>query len=410
MKAKEVWDIWKKVYGSKANLDSRTQFADVLFNHMGHTPKVFTEKGTPATSEEALEQAEIQEVRMYVKRRRFLKARDTYVEPILKEAPDGFLRPFFGLHIPRTFRGSSDHPNFQNIPIRNPYIKRMVRGMFRARPGRRLVEVDYSGIEIAIAACYHKDPSMITYLENPDLDLHRDTAAECYGIKPRQVTKEARYCGKSCFVFPQFYGSYFAQCAPELWKAIDSMNLKTTDGQCIKALLQDQGICRLGSEKDDGEGTFVGHIKAVENRFWHERFPVYTKWKRAWWKQYQYDGYFNTLSGFRCSGLMTWKDVVNYPIQGSAFHCLLWSLIRIQQEIEARGMETLIIGQIHDSILADVPENEMDSYCDLIEEIMLHELKREWKWIIVPLEIEIEASPIDGTWLEIDGWDVRRSK
>jgi DNA polymerase-1 len=94
------------------------------------------------------------------------------------------------------------------------------------------------------------------------------------------------------------------------------------------------------------------------------------------------------------------NEVVNYPIQGTAFHVNLKSIIKIQREIERRKMKTLLIGQIHDSLLADVPENEFDMFVEIATNIMRKEIRKEYEWIIVPIDVEVEATPINGTWYE----------
>ena len=107
-----------------------------------------------------------------------------------------------------------------------------------------------------------------------------------------------------------------------------------------------------------------------------------------------------TLTGFICQGYMKRNEIVNYPVQGVAFHCLLWSLIRLQKELKKRKMKTLIIGQIHDSMLNDVPDEELDEFLPLAQYIMVDELLKAWKWINVPIEIEAEVTPIEGNWYQ----------
>ena len=92
------------------------------------------------------------------------------------------MHPNFNLHLVRTYRSSSDKPNFQNVPIRDAWLSKLTRKAIRSRPGCRLVEIDYGGMEVAIVTCYHKDPAMVRYIEDPELDLHRDMAAECFKI------------------------------------------------------------------------------------------------------------------------------------------------------------------------------------------------------------------------------------
>jgi DNA polymerase I len=109
-------------------------------------------------------------------------------------------------------------------------------------------------------------------------------------------------------------------------------------------------------------------------------------------------GGFKTLTGFWIEGVMGRNDVINYPVQGSAFHCLLWSLIRLQRELRWGKMRALIVGQIHDSIVADVPADELDDFLPLAKRIMTEEIRKHWKWIIVPLDIEAEVS--ESNWFE----------
>jgi DNA polymerase I-like protein with 3'-5' exonuclease and polymerase domains len=98
---------------------------------------------------------------------------------------------------------------------------------------------------------------------------------------------------------------------------------------------------------------------------------------------------------------MAKNQIINYPIQGSAFHCLLWSLIQIvQKELKKRKMKTIVVGQIHDSIIADVVEEELEEYLAMSNEVMTRRIIKDWPWIITPLEIEAEATPINGRWNE----------
>ena len=112
-----------------------------------------------------------------------------------------------------------------------------------------------------------------------------------------------------------------------------------------------------------------------------------------------------TKTGFICQGFMKTNEIINYPVQGSAFHCLLWALIRlVLLELPKRKMKTLIVGQIHDSIVADVPDNEIQEFLSLANYVMTKMIRKAFKWLIVPLEIEAEVSPIDGSWAEKKEW------
>ena len=114
--------------------------------------------------------------------RKLKKVRDTYLEGFLREQVNGYIHPFFNLHLVRTYRSSSDHPNFQNIPKRDKEAMNIVRRAIFPRPGHQLLELDYSGLEVRIAACYHKDKTMLRYIGDPHSDMHGDMAKQIFII------------------------------------------------------------------------------------------------------------------------------------------------------------------------------------------------------------------------------------
>jgi DNA polymerase-1 len=92
------------------------------------------------------------------------------------------------------------------------------------------------------------------------------------------------------------------------------------------------------------------------------------------------------------------NDVINYPVQGAAFHCLLWSLIRIDQILGIKKMDTKLIGQIHDSILLDVHPDELEDVLKMTKTVMEDQLPKEWEWLTVPLVTEAEVCDVDKSW------------
>lgn len=401
LRENEVCKVWRKCYGRAMNMNSNAQLGRVLFDEMGFPVTDYTENGNYKTDEGALRKIDHPFIDMYFECEKLKKAKSTYLEGLAREVVNGFLHSFFNLHIARTFRSSSEAINFQNIPIRNKKMNELIRTAFIPRKGRHLVEIDFSGIEVRIAACYHKDPMMLKYIKDPTKDMHRDMAMQCYKLPQEEVTKDIRYCGKNMFVFPQFYGDYYIDCARSLWEAVARMNLQTTSEVDLYNHLRDCGITKLGDldpDKRPKRGTFECHIKEVERSFWEDRFPVYNNWKRRWYKRYLQKGWFPTKTGFVCQGHMSRNDVINYPVQGSAFHCLLWSLIELVDELRKRRMKSLVVGQIHDSIVADVPDSELDKFIRLAYEIMTERLMDHWRWIIVPLEVEAEATDVNKPW------------
>lgn len=402
LKKSDVYQLWRRTYRDKTNLGSRVQLAHVMFDLLKYPCSQTTATGRPKTDVTALEGVDHPFVKDYVWCEKLKKARATYLRGIQRETDAGFLHPSFNLHLTRTGRSSSDSPNFQNLPVRDPIIGELIRKAFVSRPNHQIVEIDYSAIEVRIAACHTEDPVLIDYICDPTKDMHRDMASQCYLCEPEQVSKMMRYCAKNRFVFPTFYGSMYTDCARALWDSISQMQLEI-EGQSLLKWLRAHKITKLGKcdlKERPLRGTFEKHIKEVEGDFWDRRFKVYRDWKRDWYSRYERTGGFTMLSGFRCDGVYRRNEVLNYPIQGSAFHCLLWSLIRIVKYIRKHKMRTKVVGQIHDSIVSDVHKRELDDYLHISRWIMTDCLRKAWAWIIVPLDVEAEVAPVKGSWFD----------
>lgn len=408
LKKDKIWtNIWEEKFGAKANIGSRDQLGNIVFGELGYTTSGKTTTGRDRADKDALANIDLPFVQKFLRVELLKKALGTYLKGIEREVVDGYLHTSFNLHTTITFRSSSSNPNLQNVPIRNPEIAEIIRKCFLPRPGHQLLEVDYSGVEVRVAACYHRDPAMIAYIKDPTKDMHRDMAMECYLLDgPDAVTKMVRYVAKNMFVFPQFYGSFYIDCAKHMWVAMSSLKLETAAGVPMKKHLKSRGISRLGECDPSARpqpGTFEAHIKKVEEYFWGRRFPVYARWKKDWYNKYLEQGYVDTLTGFRIQGVYSRNQIINSPVQGSAFHCLLWSLIQLNKELKRRKMKSRIVLQIHDSMLLDVYPPELPVLLPLIREISTKRLRREWKWLIVPLDIEAELCPVDGSWFEKKG-------
>jgi DNA polymerase-1 len=395
LKQDDVWKTWNGIYKNKTDLGSRKQMARVLYDETEiicpkrtKPSKMFPE-GQPSTDAETLGKIKLPFVKNFLEVEKLKKLRSTYLNGILREVTDGFLHPFYNLHIARSFRSSSSEPNFQNMPIRDEQVGKLLRRAFIPRKDRVLVEVDYSSLEVMVASCYHKDPTMLKYLEE-GYDMHLDMAADCYKLDKQQVTKDTRYCAKNMFVFPQFYGDYFVTCAKSLWEAIGKLKLKTSGEIGLREHLKKSGIKNYQQ--------FEKHIEKVEDNFWNKRFPVYTAWKDWWWNRYEKRGWFRSKTGFLYQGVHRRNEVINYPVQGAAFHCLLWSLIEVNKTLKKKRMGSLLCGQIHDSLILDVVKKELDDVLILLKEVMVTKLRKAWNWLIVPLEIEVEGS--EKNWFE----------
>lgn len=410
----ELWGEWRKRYSQKSNIRSRDQLKWLIYERLGYPVTKWTDKGHPSTDAEALSVVDHPFVKMISDLLRYDKALGTFLKGIHGETVGDRLHAIFNLHIARTFRSSSDSPNFQNFPVRDKKVSQIIRTNFVPRSeDHMLVECDFKGIEVSMSHCYHKDPVFYADITDPGRDMHRDMAAECYMVDRDQVSKDMRYGAKNKFVFPQFYGDYFRNCAKALWEWMRKAELKTVDGKDVETILSKNGIHDLG-DCDHGEdpepGTFEYHVKEVEKRFWNERYKVYGKWRKDWHARYLERGYFDLLTGFRIQGDFRKNAVVNYCVQGSAFHCLLWSLTKVQKLLENHEMETMLVGQIHDSMIADVPVRELRKFLSIVERVTSIGLTAKYKWLTVPMVIEYEASPPGASWFDKKEFEFKDGK
>ena len=381
-------------YGVNANIGSDQQLSHLLFKGMGLTPTKTTAKGGASVTRDALEGLDVPGIPELIEWRKLDKTLGTYILGLLKEQAGGVLRPFFHLGQARTFRSSSSSFNFQNIPARDPEQGRTVRQAILPWPGARILEADYGGLEVRIAACYHQDPTMLEYLTGKG-DMHRDMAGLLFRLGPKQVTKDVRFHVKNGWVFAEFYGSWYRPCAETLWARIDQFQLQTADSVPLKVHLKKEGIKNYSA--------FEKHCQGVEDEMWNRRFPVYRDWRFEQVERYERDGYVELKTGFRCYGPMARNDIINYPVQGAAFHCLLWSLTRLDEIRRAEGWKTRMMGQIHDSIVTSLVPEETDHVLNTLFRVSQHEVREAWPWIVVPLEVEAEAAGVDESWHEKTG-------
>jgi DNA polymerase I-like protein with 3'-5' exonuclease and polymerase domains len=405
---------WEHSSKTTVNIDSNFQLGHFLYNVKKLTPPKLTDAGKGSTDEESLLQLNIPELNLLLERDKLKRLRDVNLDGFAREQVNGYIHPFFNLHLVRTFRSSSDSPNFQNIPKRDEESMQICRRALYPRPGHQFLEIDYSGLEVRIAACYHKDTTMLKYITNPESDMHRDMAQQLFMIDKfdKNAHNILRQAAKNGFVFPEFYGDYFKNCAINMacnWGKLPQGKWKAGQGIPLpEGTLSDhfisKGIKELGEiKKSNGKYVVTGfmkHVKDIEADFWGNRFQEYAEWKERWYNVYRKHGYLDTLTGFRCSGVMGKNDTINYPVQGSAFHCLLWSFIELDQRLFHKNMDTKLVSQIHDSIILDVNPAELNFVTRLAKRVTCVLLPQAWEWIIVPLDIEMELCEIDAPWSE----------
>lgn len=395
-----VFAKWKEHYRSKTNLGSRRQLAYVTEQILGYEITSRTKSGEAAASAEALQDVDHPFVKKYLRVEQYKKCRSTYLNGIRQETHAGYLHPIYNLHLVETYRGSCDHVNFQNIPIRDPEIGELIRKCFVPREGRVMVEIDYGALEFVVAANFWKDRLMLEYASDPKKDIHGDSAAKLFLCPRDQVSKPMRAFAKNQFVFPILYGSYYISCARDLWDTCHRMGLKLNNGTSVLDHLKSKGITKLGrcnAKFKPDHDSFERVVRDCEDNF-NEMFPTFRDQKEIWWARYQQNGYFDLMTGFRVRGSYSRNFLMNCPIQGPGFHCLLWSLIEAQKEIDRSKMGTLLIGQIHDCALGDTPRSELQQFLDLVKDIMTNRLRKHWDWIRAPMKVEVDVVPENKTW------------
>jgi DNA polymerase I-like protein with 3'-5' exonuclease and polymerase domains len=425
--ADKMWKRWERKFGTKATLGNRSQLGDLVFGEMGYARRHTLAKRDKSNDEEnwrhkpkndeaAFGNAskEIPFVADYFRWHKLEKMHGTYLLGFQREAVNGRIHPFFDLHKVRTYRSSSSWPNFTNIPNRQYEIAKRIRRCFIPDEGCDLGEFDYGLAEVRSACVYTKDPRLIEDFTTEGKDAHGDTAMELFGVTAEMVkswTEEQkkkwkggmRDWSKNRFVFPQFFGSVAFQCAPHIWEAVDSGAMMPDGKMTVKAWLAGQGITELGDCDPEGNiepGTFVHRVRTVEDGFWNKRFVVYSAWKKRWWNSYLINGYFKSLSGFVFTGIYGRNECWNYPVQSFAFHWLLYAIIVILKEVKKRKMRTKLVGAIHDCVVASIPREERDEFCDLVVEVMTKRVPKHWPEINVDLKTEVELCPEGVSWAD----------
>lgn len=385
------------------NLNSDPQLKHYLYKVRKETPPKETATGMGSTDEKSLKELNIPELNYILEIRKLKKLKNTYLDQFEREAVDGYIHPAFNLHTVQTYRSSSNDPNFQNIPSRDKEAMRIVRKALFPRPGHQLLEVDYSGLEFNINACYSKDPVLIKYCTDPKSDPHADIAEQVFFLKYDSSLKGhkiLRSAAKNGFVFPELYGDYYKNCATNLacsWGELKPRN-RWKAGQGIE--LEDAFLADRFMQKDIRSlFEYADHIKKVERDFF-DRFAVHKKYMEDTYNDYLSRGEINYYTGFTCRGVLTRNQVLNYRIQGSAFHILLKSFIKLDAIMRQEKWDTKLIGQIHDSIVFDVHPDELKHIVKVVHEVTTKEVPAEWPWIIVPLKVDMELSGVDQSWAD----------
>src|SRR5580692_2525567 len=356
----------KEIYvsaGHEFNISSPKQLGDVLFNKLNLPKPVKYGKGkTISTAVDVLEGlAEDHAVpRMVLEYRQLTKLKSTYVDalPALLNPSTGRLHTTFGQTGTATGRLSSTNPNLQNIPIRTE-LGREIRAAFTAEPGHVLLAADYSQIELRLLAHYSKDKLLVEAFRRGD-DIHTLTAAQVFDVPPLMVTPDHRRQAKVVN-----FGIVYGLSAFGL-----SQNLGIEPSEARKFI-------EAYFEKYAGVRAFIDATleqvrrdRKVKTLFGRVRPIPDIDSKNA------------TQRGF------AERTAVNTPLQGTAADLIKLAMIRIDREIRKLELKSRMTLQVHDELVFEVPESELDAMKPLVREQMetAHAL-------IVPLVVEIGVGP-----------------
>lgn len=342
------------------NLNSPKQLAEVLYDRLGL--RAGKKRSTSAEVLENLEDAH-PVIRHILHYRKLQKLYSTYADGLLKYIhTDGRIHTLYNQCATQTGRLSSSEPNLQNISVRDEQGK-LIRKAFLASEGCRLISSDYHQIELRMLAHMANEPGLMEAF-NSGLDVHTKTAMDIFGVLKEEVT-------------------------PEMRRRAKTVNFGIVYG------ISDFGLAKQLGISPKEAGRFIAT--------YYEKYPGIRSFMDRIVSECEEKGYVVTLMGRR-------RDIpeihdknymvrefgkraaMNAPIQGSAADLIKIAMIRIDSEIRKRSLRSKMILQVHDELIFDVPENEVQEMKQLIEEGMIHAMK-----LNVPLTVECSVA---GSWYE----------
>lgn len=363
---REIVGRVEREVGYPINLDSPIQLRKLLFEERGLPPTRRTKTGF-TTDAKALEELALLDpiVGEILEYRRVVKLKNTYLDalPRLVRPDTGRLHTSFHQAVAATGRLSSSDPNLQNIPIRTAEGRR-IREAFVAPPGRTLVALDYSQIELRILAHLSGDPNLVSaFIEG--VDVHRRTAAEVFGVPEDEVDEEQRRIAKA-------------------------VNFGVIYGQQAFGLAQQLGIPR---------GKAGSYIRA-----YFERLPGVDRYMKELIELARRRGYAETILGrrrrlpelSRTGQLRAQGERMarNTPIQGSAADILKLAMIAVDRALEGQSWAEMLL-TVHDELIFECDEDRVDDLVALARPLMENAVALK-----VPLRVDSGHGP---TWAACKG-------
>ncbi len=360
-------ELQKSIYeaaGTSFNLNSPKQMGAVLFDQLKLPPKKKTKTGY-STNADVLEELRGSHpiIELILEHRQLIKLKSTYVEGLLKViGRDGRVRTTFQQTETRTGRISSTEPNLQNIPVRTEEGSKL-RAFFQARPGWKLLDADYSQIELRVLAHISKDKAMQKAFQE-GADIHTTTAAQVFKLPEEMITPAMRFRAKAVN-FGIVYGISAFSLSQDTGVSVQEAD------QYIKGYLETYSGVRQYMEDTVAFAKENGYVKTMFGR--RRNLPELASAKK-------------TMRSFGE------RVAMNTPIQGTAADIIKIAMIRVYRRLRQEGLMARLILQVHDELLVEAPVMEAEQAARILQEEMEHAISLD-----VPLVAETHQG---NTWLD----------
>ena len=352
---KEIFEL----AGTDFNIGSPKQLQMILFEKLGLPPSKKTKTGYSTDADTLAALAPAHEiVSKILEYRELTKLKSTYADslPKLINPVTGRIHTSLNQAITATGRLSSSEPNLQNIPIKTE-IGRQIRKAFVASPGNLLISADYSQIELRILAHVSRDEELIQAF-SIDSDIHTRTAAKLFEVSEDQVTPEMRRQAKTVN-FAVIYGMSEYGLAREL-------NIPTQVARhYIEEYFQEYPGVKAYSRDTLSKARDLGYVQSLHGR-----------------RRYMPELH----SANRTFREFAERAAVNMPIQGTAADIVKIAMIHVYDELKSRGYKTRLVLQVHDELVFDSPEDEVQKVVPIIRDEMENAFRLD-----VPIRVDLKA-------------------
>ena len=347
-----------EVAGGPFNLGSPKQIQEILFERQGLPVVQKTPKGQPSTAESVLQElaADYELPSLILEHRGLSKLKSTYTDklPQMCNTDTGRVHTSYHQAVTATGRLSSSDPNLQNIPVRTAEGRR-IRQAFVATPGYRLLAADYSQVELRIMAHLSGDDGLRRAFEERQ-DIHRATAAEVFGTVPEQVTDEQRRAAKA-INFGLIYGM-------SAWGLARQIGVERGEAQQYVDLYFDrfQGV-KAYMDRTRSQAHERGFVETVfGRRLYLPEINASNQQRRQYAE----------------------RTAINAPMQGTAADIIKRAMLRVDDWLQADEPDVLMVMQVHDELVFEVPETEVEPVAERIRGLMVQAASLD-----VPLEVDV---------------------